>query len=67
MVVGDLLNIIDVQRAVEGVDYMYFTFAVQDGLMEGTTIAAMAAAQAGTLMLLHLVHLSSFCWKCRTA
>ena len=51
---GDLLNFDDCQQAVKGADYMYFTFAVQDGLLEGTTIAAVTAAQAGTSESLHL-------------
>ena len=47
MLVGDLLVFEDVKRAVQGVDYMFFTFAVQDGLLDATTIAAMAASEAG--------------------
>lgn len=61
---GDLLNFDDCQRAVKGVDYMYFTFAVQDGLLEGTTIAAVTAAQAGAPELLLLVRLTLICWYC---
>lgn len=49
VIVGDLLNIENVRRAAKGVDYMFFTFAVQDGLLEATTIAALAAAEAGVL------------------
>ncbi len=45
--VGDLLVAEDVKRAAEGIDYIYFTFAVQDGLLEATTIAAIAAQEAG--------------------
>ena len=60
---GDLLTFDDCQRAVKGVDYMYFTFAVQDGLLEGTTIAAVTAAQAGTSESLYLC-LIVFCCKC---
>jgi uncharacterized protein YbjT (DUF2867 family) len=48
--IGDLLEIEDVRRAAKGMDYMYFTFAVQQGLMEATTIAAIAAKEAGKLM-----------------
>ena len=47
MLVGDLLVFEDVKRAVQGVEYMFFTFAVQAGLMDATTIAAMAASEAG--------------------
>ena len=41
------------QRAVQGVDYIYFSFAVQQGLMEASTIAAVAAAEAGEVLLLY--------------
>lgn len=51
--VGDLLSQRDVQRAVQGVDYIYFSFAVQQGLMEASTIAAVAAAEAGEVLLLY--------------
>ena len=47
VVVGDLLSYDDMRRVVKGTDYMYFTFAVQDGLLEGSTIAAVVAAEAG--------------------
>ncbi|BDA41154.1 hypothetical protein COCOBI_01-8090 [Coccomyxa sp. Obi] len=47
VVVGDLLDIEDVVRAAQGVDYMFFTFAVQGGLLEASTIAAIAARDAG--------------------
>lgn len=53
VVVGDLLNIEDVLRAAQGVDYMFFTFAVQGGLLEASTIAAIAARDAGKR---HSVH-----------
>ncbi|BDA41156.1 hypothetical protein COCOBI_01-8110 [Coccomyxa sp. Obi] len=47
VVIGDLLNIEDVLHAAQGVDYMFFTFAVQGGLLEASTIAAIAARDAG--------------------
>lgn len=47
VVIGDLLNIEDVLRAAQGVEYMFFTFAVQEGLLEASTIAAIAARDAG--------------------
>jgi hypothetical protein len=53
VIVGDLLSQRDVQRAVQGVDYIYFSFAVQQGLMEASTIAAVAAAEAGEVLLLY--------------
>ena len=51
VVVGDLLNYEDVLSAATGVEYIYFTFAVQDGLLEGTTVMALAASKAGTATL----------------
>ena len=47
MIVGDLLSYDDMRQAVKGMDYMYYAFAVQDGLLEGSTIAAVVAAEAG--------------------
>ncbi|CAL8462008.1 g1539 [Coccomyxa elongata] len=47
VVVGNLLKIEDLRRAAQGVDYMFFTFAVQGGLLEASTIAAIAARDAG--------------------
>lgn len=49
VVIGNLLSHTDMQRLVKGVDYIYFSFAVQDGLLEATTIAAVVAAEAGGL------------------
>ena len=48
VIVGDLLSYDDMRQAVKGMDYMYFAFAVQGGLLEGSTIAAVVAAEAGT-------------------
>ena len=51
--IGNLLSQRDVQRAIKGVDYIYFSFAVQQGLMEASTIAAFAAGEAGEVLLLY--------------
>ena len=48
---GNLLSHTDMQRAARGVDYMYFSFAVQDGLLEASTVAAIVAAEAGALRM----------------
>ena len=48
VIVGDLLSYDDMRQAVKGMDYMYYAFAVQDGLLEGSSIAAVVAAEAGT-------------------
>jgi hypothetical protein len=44
--IGKLLEIEDVRRAAKGMDYIYITFAVQHGLMEATTIVAIAAKRS---------------------
>ena len=49
VVIGNLLSHTDMQLLVKGVHYIYFSFAVQDGLLEATTIAAVVAAEAGGL------------------
>ena len=49
VVLGNLLSHTDMQRVIKGVDYIYFSFAVQDGLLEASTIAAVVAAEAGAL------------------
>lgn len=54
---GDLLRFEDVQRAAQGMNYMYFAFAVQAGLLEATTNAAIAAHEAG-------MPLSTSCKNC---
>src|SRR5262245_35932279 len=47
IVVGDLLDIASVERAVRGVSSVYFAYPVQDGLLDATAIMADAARRAG--------------------
>src|SRR5262245_17288777 len=45
---GDLLNLASVRRAMQDIQRAYFTYPVADGLLEATTIFALAAREAGT-------------------
>src|SRR5258708_1199201 len=47
IVEGDLLNPASVQAAMKGVKRAYFTYPVADGLLEGATIFAASARDAG--------------------
>lgn len=57
IVEGDLLNYQSVKAAMEGVQRAYFTYAVKDGLMEATTIFAMAAKECGVEMVVNISQL----------
>jgi uncharacterized protein YbjT (DUF2867 family) len=56
---GDLLDIHAVQPAVQGVLAIYFTYPVQDGLLDATAIMAVAARSAGPTRLVDLEMLRS--------
>ena len=47
VVEGDLLNPASVQAALKGVERAYFSYPVQDGLLEATTIFADSASKEG--------------------
>jgi uncharacterized protein YbjT (DUF2867 family) len=47
VVEGDLLNPASVQAALKGVERAYFSYPVQDGLLEATTIFADSASEEG--------------------
>jgi uncharacterized protein YbjT (DUF2867 family) len=57
--VGDFLDIRSVQRAVQGTSAVYFAYPVQDGLLDATSIMALAAREAGINRLVNLVMLQS--------
>jgi uncharacterized protein YbjT (DUF2867 family) len=59
VVQGDFLDFHSVQRAVQGVSSVYFAYPVQDGLLEATTIMAVAARDAGVRRLIDMVMLIS--------
>ncbi len=60
VVVGDMLKLEDMEAAARGASLMYFCFPVKEGLLEATTIAALAARRAG---LRGIVNVSQWCAK----
>jgi uncharacterized protein YbjT (DUF2867 family) len=53
VVQGDLLDRDSVRAALTGIKRAYFTYSVSDGLLEATTIFAMAAREAGTELVVN--------------
>src|SRR5262249_27687867 len=56
---GDLLNPVSVGRAMKDISVAYFTYPVADGLLEATTIFALAAREASTDLVVNLSQLQS--------
>ena len=54
VVVGDMLKIEDMDAAAHGASLMFFCFPVAGGLLEATTIAALAARRAGMRGILNV-------------
>jgi uncharacterized protein YbjT (DUF2867 family) len=50
---GDLLDPVFVRASLKGIKRAYFTYPVTDGLLEATTIFAMAAREAGTELVVN--------------
>jgi uncharacterized protein YbjT (DUF2867 family) len=59
VVEGDLLNPASVRRAMNDVKLAYFTYPVAEGLLEATTIFALAAREAGTELMVNLSQLQN--------
>jgi uncharacterized protein YbjT (DUF2867 family) len=59
VLVGDLLDVDSVRRAVQGVSAVYFAYPVQEGLLDATAIMAVAARGSGVRRLINLVMLRS--------
>src|SRR5262245_16461824 len=57
VVAGDLLDYPSVRRAVEGVRRAYFTYPVDDGLLDATAVFAAAAREAGLELLVNVSQL----------
>jgi len=53
IVQGDLLDPVSVRDALRGIKRAYFTYSVSDGLLEATTIFAMAAREAETELVVN--------------
>jgi uncharacterized protein YbjT (DUF2867 family) len=57
LAVGDLREIADVQPALAGVDRVFFTYPVIDGLLDATAVCAAAARAAGVTRLVEVSQL----------
>ena len=57
VVVGDLREIRDVEPALDGVDRVFFTYPVADGLLAATAVMAAAAKEAGIRRLVEVSQL----------
>lgn len=53
VVQGDLLDLASLRAALRGIKRAYFTYPVADGLLEATTIFAMAAREAETELVVN--------------
>jgi uncharacterized protein YbjT (DUF2867 family) len=56
---GDLLDPASVRGAMKDIKLAYFTYPVVDGLLEATTIFAVAAREAGTELVVNLSQLQN--------
>jgi uncharacterized protein YbjT (DUF2867 family) len=56
--VGDLREIADVQPAMQGVQRAFFTYPVQDGLLDATAVFASAAALEGVRQVVEVSQLA---------
>jgi uncharacterized protein YbjT (DUF2867 family) len=56
---GDLLDPVSVRASLKGIKRAYFTYPVADGLLEATTIFAMAAREAETELVVNNSQLQS--------
>ena len=59
VVQGDLLDSAFVAKAMRGIKRAYFTYPVADGLLEATTIFAIAARDAGTELVVNMSQLQN--------
>ena len=59
VVVGDLLDLRAVRAAMDGVTRSYFTYPVQEGLVDATATFAVAARDAGSELVVNLSQLLS--------
>jgi uncharacterized protein YbjT (DUF2867 family) len=57
LAVGDLREIADVEAALAGVDRVFFTYPVLDGLLDATAVCAAAARAAGVMRLVEVSQL----------
>jgi len=57
--VGDLHDFLGVRAALEGVQRAYFTYPVADGLLEATTIFAVAGQQTGVQSIVNMSQITA--------
>lgn len=58
VVVGDLREIADITSALAGVDRVFFTYPVLDGLLDATAVMATAAKEAGVRQVVEVSQLN---------
>ncbi len=59
VVVGDLLRLDDVSRALEGVRSAYFVYPIHPGLLEATAVFAQAATETGVAAVVNMSQISA--------
>jgi len=59
VVLGDMLNLRDVRRAMEGVHLAYFCYPVAEGLVEAAVMFAQAAKEQGVELIANMSHKQS--------
>ena len=59
VVQGNLLDPESIRRAMQGVKRAYFTYPVEEGLLEATTVFAAAAQEAGTELVVNMSQLQN--------
>jgi uncharacterized protein YbjT (DUF2867 family) len=59
VVVGDLLNLADVRRAMAGVQMAYFCYAMGEGLVEAAVMFAQAAKEENVELIVNMSHKQS--------
>ncbi|MFF7216514.1 NAD(P)H-binding protein [Streptomyces sp. NPDC008238] len=59
VVFGDLLNLPDVRKALEGVQRAYFNYPIGDGLVEAAVMFAQAAREEDLELIVSMSHFQS--------
>lgn len=59
VILGDMLNLRDVRRAMEGVHLAYFCYPVAEGLVEAAVMFAQAAKEQGVELIANMSHKQS--------
>ena len=59
VVIGDLLNLNDARRALDGVSTAYFIYPIAPGIIDATAYFAQAAKEAGTKAVVNMSQISA--------